>query len=153
MKKILIISYLLVFMSTITPAYADISKLALAVEAAEGMALVAGIAGGAALVRVATGTSTAQLMNDYKFANCDDQEACDKAKIGSYAVGVFATIVTTGAELAGLVTLGGTLAGVATLIAVSIVMTVAGGYGTYWVYHTLLDNETPPAGDGETPAM
>jgi len=82
-------------------------------------------------------------MNNTVYSGCENQEACDKAKVGSYAgaalgtLGTATTVAMVGANAMGLVTIGATVgggmaAGATILIAAPIVAAVAVGGATYW---------------------
>ncbi len=102
-----------------------------------GPVIISTIAGGAA------GFGTAKLMNDYLYSDCQNQNACEAAKVGTLAgaatgtAGIVATVAAVGADAMGLATIGATVgggmaAGAAVLVAAPVVAAVAIGGATYW---------------------
>jgi hypothetical protein len=103
--------------------------------------------GGPAAVGAAGGFGTAKLMNDHLFSECENQKACDAAKIGTYAgaaagtAGVVTTVVMVGAGTTGLATVGTAVgatavgavaAGATTLVLAPVVATATVGGLVYW---------------------
>ena len=89
------------------------------------------------------GFGTAAVMNNTVYSGCQNQGACDKAKLGGYAGAALATVATVatvamvGANAMGLATIGATVGGslavgATMLIAAPIVAAVAVGGATYW---------------------
>ncbi|RKZ82976.1 MAG: hypothetical protein DRR19_19810 [Candidatus Parabeggiatoa sp. nov. 1] len=103
--------------------------------------------GGPAAVGAAGGFGTAKLMNDHLFSECDNQKACDAAKIGTYAgaaagaAGVVTTVAMVGAGTTGLAAVGAAVGatavgavavGATTLVVAPVVATATVGGLVYW---------------------
>jgi len=102
-----------------------------------GLTLMSTVIGGAA------GFGTAAVMNNTVYSGCQNQEACENAKVATYAgaavgtVGTVATVAMVGANAMGLASIGATVgggiaAGATMLIAAPIVAAAAAGGATYW---------------------
>ncbi len=102
-----------------------------------GITLMSTLIGGAA------GFGTAAVMNNTVYSDCQNQEACENAKVATYAgaavgtVGTLATVAMVGANGMGLASIGATIgggmaAGATMLVAAPIVAAVAAGGATYW---------------------
>ncbi len=102
-----------------------------------GISLMSTLIGGAA------GFGTAAVMNNTVYSDCQNQEACENAKVATYAgaavgtVGTLATVAMVGANGMGLATIGATIgggmaAGATMLVTAPIVAAVAAGGATYW---------------------
>jgi len=102
-----------------------------------GLSLMSTVIGGAA------GFGTAAVMNNTVYSGCQNQEACENAKVATYAgaavgtVGTVATVAMVGANAMGLASIGATVgggiaAGATMLIAAPIVAAAAAGGATYW---------------------
>lgn len=169
MKKWLVVGGLVVSMSCINSTYAvdpvttGIAAGAAAKIAAEGTAIGAAVAGAGVtsavaspLIGVAGGVGTAYVMNDKLFSECEeiDQNACKKARIGTYAgaglgtAGALGAIGLAGANTAGLAAIGsavggGAIAGAAALVAAPIVAAAAIGGLAYWWYAGNNEPDTP----------
>ncbi len=154
MKKSLMIGAVLLSLSSmnsyaVEPVTTTIAATAAAKAATAGAATTAAILGAGAAtaltggVGIAGGFGTAKVMNDELFSECQNQKACDAAKIGTYSgagigtAGVIATVAMTGASTAGLATIGsviggGAIVGTVAVIAAPIVAAAAIGGATYW---------------------
>ncbi len=158
MKKSLMIGAVLLSLSSMNSSYAvePVSTTTAVVAGAAAKAATAAgttaatvlgtgaataLAGGG--VGIAAGFGTAKVMNDQVFSECQNQKACDAAKIGTYSgaavgtAGVIATMAMTGASTAGLATIGGAIGGgaivgAAAIVAAPIVAAAAIGGATYW---------------------
>ncbi len=111
--------------------------------------MASGACGGAGLTFMSTviggaaGFGTAAVMNNTVYSGCQNKEACENAKVATYAgaavgtVGTVVTVAMVGANGMGLATIGATIGGgMATgatiLVAAPIVAAVAAGGATYW---------------------
>jgi hypothetical protein len=154
MKKSLMIGAVLISLSSMNSSYAvepvstavaagAAAKAAIATSATTiiGAGTATALTGGGA--GIVAGFGTAKVMNDKVFSECQNQKACDAAKVGTYTgasvgtAGVIATVAMTGASTAGLATIGsiiggGAVVGAATLIAAPIIAAAAIGGATYW---------------------
>lgn len=128
---------------------ATVGTTAYAVTGASGPAIMhsLAVAGGPAVVGGLGGFAAADLMNDTLYSDCQNQnqQACDKAKYGTYtgaAVGAAAsvgTLAVAGAGPAGLASIGavvggGMAAGATAVVAAPIVAAAAIGAAVYWLF-------------------
>ncbi|MDM8567001.1 hypothetical protein QUF74_15290 [Candidatus Halobeggiatoa sp. HSG11] len=82
------------------------------------------------------GLGTAKLMNNYWYSNCENELACEIAKLNTYAgavAGIIITTVLTSSSLAVGMT-GGVLVG--TVVAVPILTAVVAGGMSYWWFES-----------------
>ncbi len=95
------------------------------------------------LIGGAAGFGTAAVMNNTVYSSCQNHEACENAKVATYAgaavgtVGTVATVAMVGANAMGLATIGATIGGgmavgATMLVAAPIVAAAAAGGATYW---------------------
>ena len=168
MKKILLVSGLVLSISTLNTAYAiePVSTgvaVVTAIEAAEvataatmgivGIGVTTAITGTG--IGILGGAGTAVVMNRHLFSSDEKRcqthpKACEKAKVGTWTgaglgtVGVVGTVAVISATSAtGLATIG--VAGAAALVATPILAAVAIGGGTYWWFVALQGNPQPQA--------
>jgi hypothetical protein len=134
--------------SVVGTAYAvsDASgKVIMATMAKAGAIIGGGVIIGTGIVGGAGGWGAANLMNKTFYTDCQNQKACDAAKVGTYigaAVGTAASVGTLmvlgagTAELAsiGAVIGGGMAAGATAVVAAPIVVAAAVGAAIYWGY-------------------
>jgi hypothetical protein len=157
MKKLLVISSLVVSMSVIAPVHAELFSSGAATAgaaevAAEGAAIAIGAGAATAVTAgVAAGFGTAVVMNERLFTSSNlctaNQKSCKAAQVGTYtgaglgSAGVLAAMATCGADIAGLTALGGTiggglLTGIATVVIAPVAIAAAGGYAAYYWWPT-----------------
>ena len=168
MKKILVVSGLVLSISTLNTAYAiePVSTgvaVVTAIEAAEvataatmgivGIGVTTAITGTG--IGILGGAGTAVVMNRHLFSSDEKRcqthpKACEKAKVGTWTgaglgtVGVVGTVAVISATSAtGLATIG--VAGAAALVATPILAAVAIGGGTYWWFVAQQENPQPQA--------
>ncbi len=104
------------------------------------------------LVGVVAGLESAKFMNRRIYHQCEDQPACDAAKLGNYAgvaigtASTIATITIVGVDAAGLATVGSIVggsivAGATILVLIPVITAVLIGGATYGVSHWWFKNE------------
>lgn len=101
--------------------------------------------GGPVTVAGTTGLGAARLINETLYSHCENQDACDAAKVGTYTGAVVGTgaslaaVAATGAGPAGLAAIGATVgggmaAGVGLLVAAPVAAAAAVGGLVYWLF-------------------
>ena len=153
MKKILLVSGLVLSMSTLNTTYVVpvSSGVTIATSATLGIIGIGIIGTG---IGILGGAGTAAVMNKDLFSSDEQRcqkhpKACEKAQIGTWTgaglgVGVVGTVAVFSATSAtGLAAIG--VAGTAALLATPIVAAVAIGGGTYWWFVAQQENPQPQA--------